>query len=175
MVPSEEWKGWMDGMTTTQLVTEQSIYYSPELIAWVTSRYGAPMIAALPQVRPDADHAKAFEQLLAHVREAQVVLFPDIRPSSMDRFFHLRLEQVLRMQSPLCAVSIIAISPAPDGSRLAGGFSDRFRSSWPFAHCIFITDCGDPRSLTAELGLPVFHVLDSTLIPAMLSSGAQPD
>jgi hypothetical protein len=150
-------------------LAEQSIDCSFELIAWVTSRYGAPTIAVLPQVRPDADHAAAFEQLLIDVRGASVVLFPDICPDSLDGFFHLRLAQVLRMQSPLSALSIIAISPGRDGSKLAGGFSDRFRSGWPFAHCLFVTSRGNPRLLTATLGLPVDHAFDPAAIPAILS------
>jgi hypothetical protein len=156
-------------------LAEQSVHCSPELIAWVTSRYGAPTIAVLPQVRPDADHAAAFEQLLADVSGASVVLFPDICPDRLDGFFHLRLVQVLRMQSPLSALSIIAISSGRDGPKLAGGFADRFRSGWPFAHCVFVTSRGNPRLLTATLGLPVDHAFDPAAMPAILGPRVSSD
>ena len=83
------------------------------------------------------------------VAEAPVVLFPGIRSDRLDGFFHLRLAQVLRTRSPLQALSVVAVSPGRNGSRLASGFSRRFRSSWPFAGCVFITDSGNPRLLSA--------------------------
>lgn len=151
-------------------MTEPSI--PPELIVLVTHQYGTPTIATLPQVRPDADHAEAFEQLLGELEGASVVLFPDIGTDSLDGFFHLRLAQVLRRQAPLPALSVVVVSPGRNGSKAAGGFSDRFRSGWPFARCVFITGGGNPRSLTAELGLPVEHAFDPASMPAMLHSEA---
>jgi hypothetical protein len=50
---------------------------------------------------------------------------------------------------------VVALSPAQEGPRLAGGFVDRFRSGWPFAECIFVVETGDPEPLSASLGLPV--------------------
>ena len=148
---------------------EPSMSASSELIAWVFSHFGMPAMAALPDVQPDSDNAGRFEHLLTRVVAAPVVLFPDISLNHLDGFFHLRLAQVLRGQPPLPAVSIIALSRG----RLAGGFSDRFRSSWPFARCIFVTDRDDGEWLSAQLGLPVRQLSDPPA-PAVLPCQAGP-
>jgi hypothetical protein len=125
------------------------------LLSQITSRYGTPRIVTLPETDPDGDQSTAFEQLRQQLQGANPVLFADLAPGQLDRFFHLRLAQVLRREPPLPALSIVTLTDYLKSSRLAGGFADRFRSGWPFAACIFVTETPDHARLSAAIGLPV--------------------
>jgi Glycosyl transferases group 1 len=143
---------------------------SPDLLARITSRFGAPRTLALPEAGPDGDHSAAFAQLRRDCRGADAVLFPAIAPGHLDRFFQMRLAQVVRWEPPLPAVSIVVLTQGQDGPKLAGGFAERFRSGWPFAKCVFVTETEDAAALSARLGLPV-EAPDANWTP--LSSDAQ--
>ena len=143
----------------------QPIFISTSLQEQVTSRFGAPLIAPLPAVTPGGDHAAAFEALLRQIGRNETVLFPDISPGKLDAFFHLRLTQILRDQPPLRALSVVLLAPHLSEAKLFGGFANRFRSSWPFERCVFVTESGDPASLSRMLGLPVH---ESDAIPQEL-------
>jgi hypothetical protein len=136
---------------------------SPKLLTQITGRYGAPFVASLPEHGPDGDHAAAFEDLRGRLSGAGVVLFPRVSPGDLDRFFYLRLLQVLRREPPLLSLSVVVLTTEPTGPRLAGGFAARFKSGWPFAQCVFLTEHGDPAALSASLGLPVSELTVSGL------------
>jgi len=110
---------------------------------------------ALPSTTPDGDQSSRFEQLLKQLRGADVVLFPDLAAGDLDRFFHLRLAQLLRREPPLPALSVVGLSPGLRKPDLAGGFADRFSSGWPFEACVFVTLADDAAPLSTRLGLPV--------------------
>ena len=136
----------------------------------LTRNQGEPRIASLPVKTSNDEQTEAFASLREQCQGADVVFFPSIDPGDLDRFFYLRLMQVLQREAPLPAVSVVALSPAPNGTRLAGGFGNRFRSGWPFARCVFITD-GDCSTLSAQLELPV-GPLDTTLAPLQTKARA---
>jgi hypothetical protein len=141
-------------------LTSEPIFISATLQQQITTWFGAPLIASLPAVTPGGDHATAFEALLTQIGRNETVLFPDVWPGSLDAFFHLRLTQVLRDQPPLRALSVVVLAPELSGAKLAGGFANRFRSAWPFERCVFVTESGDPASLSRQIGLPV-HEADA--------------
>lgn len=136
-------------------MTTDALTVSSELLARVTGLYGAPLLAALPKVESDGEHVLAFEELWLQVRGTGVVLFPCVAPGDLDRFFYFRLIQILRREPPEPTLSIVILEAERGGPRLAGGFAPRFRSGWPFAQCIFLTEHGNPEALTKRLGLPV--------------------
>jgi Glycosyl transferases group 1 len=152
-------------------LTPNPIHVSPRVLEWI-SNFGTPLIAAIPAVTPDGDHSEDFAHLLARVDGAPVVLFPDISPSALDGFFRLRLTQVLDDRAPLPALSVIVLSSEVTGPALAGGFANRFRSGWPFARCIFVTEHGDPAVLSALIGLPVARLNGGTPPPETLHTNA---
>jgi hypothetical protein len=131
-----------------------------ELLAQVTGLYGAPLVASLPEVGPHGDDASSFQDLWEQLRNATVVVFPLVAPCDLDRFFYLRLVQVLRREPPSPTLSVVVLQANATGQRLAGGFAARFRSGWPFARCIFLTERGDPARLTARIGLPVTTMIN---------------
>jgi hypothetical protein len=128
---------------------------SSDLFDQVTKHYGSPRRVALPEAVPDTDQVAVFERFRQHLQGASVALFENVLPGNLDWFFRLRLAQVNRLEPPLPALSVVALSPDKDGPRLAGWFADRFRSGWPFAECIFVVEGGDQEPLSASLGLPV--------------------
>nr|WP_294507573.1 glycosyltransferase [uncultured Rhodopila sp.] len=136
------------------MLTVEPINVYASLIERVADFYGQPLIASLPDVTPDGDHAAAFEVLLEQVQQSSVVVFAAIRPGDLDAFFHLRLAEILKDRPPLRSVSVVELS-SEAGALLAAGFADRFRSAWPFERCVFVTDGGDASALTRLLGLPV--------------------
>jgi hypothetical protein len=121
----------------------------------LTDLHGTPFIAALPEAGPEGDHAESFEPLSRQLQGAATVLFPRVSIGDLDRFFWLRLLQILRREPPLNTLSIIKLTAETNTPPLAGGFAARFRSSWPFTQCIFVTESGDPVSLAARIGLPI--------------------
>jgi hypothetical protein len=145
----------------------------PHLLDSVTRRFGEPTVAALPPVTPCDDPTDAFADLHTRVREADIVLFPDIWPGDLDDFFRLRLIQVLAGQSKLPGLSVVILSAVMAGQTLAAGFADRFRSAWPFARCVFLTEGGDHPALSALIGLPVGPLDDpSTQAPPIVEPNA---
>jgi hypothetical protein len=73
----------------------------PHLLDSVTRRFGAPVVASLPPVNPHDDLTDAVTDLHDRVKDAAIVLFPDIWPGDLDSFFRLRLLQVLDGQAAL--------------------------------------------------------------------------
>jgi hypothetical protein len=146
----------------------QHALFSPRLLDSVTSRYGRPLVAALPPASLHDDPTEAFARLHTQLEAAEVALFEDIWPGDLDGFFRLRLVQVLAKRAPLPSLSVVVLSSDMAGPHLAGGFADRFRSGWPFARCVFLTEGGDHHVLSALLGLPV-GPLDN---PEVVTSGA---
>ncbi len=144
---------------------------SSELAALVTRLFGQPHLAKLPRANPMADSSQAFADLLTDLGDAPVVLFPDIAPGRLDDFFHLRLTQRLLNKAPLLSLSVVVLSPDPQVRTLAGGFADRFRHSWPFARCVFVTAGADAApALTAETGMPVTQLDDPARPPEIVQS-----
>lgn len=151
------------------------MFVSANLIARVTARYGDPVIASLPVVTLDGDHAGAFEALRVQTGNAKVVLFPDIWPAGLDGFFRLRLAQILRGEAPQPGLSVVVLLPELAGSKLAGGFANRFHTAWPFERCVFITETGNPDELSRQLGLPVGAFNDFADTPVLLGTSVPPD
>ncbi len=127
----------------------------PRLLDSVTRRYGEPLVAGLPPLNLHDDPTDAFAELHAQLEDAGVVLFPDVWPGDLDGFFRLRLIQVLAGQPKLPGLSVVILSAVMAGQPLAGGFADRFRSAWPFARCVFLTEGDDHPTLSTLIGLPV--------------------
>ena len=127
----------------------------PHLLDNVTRRFGEPMVASLPPVTLRDDPTEAFADLHIRVRDADIVLFPDIWPGDLDGFFRLRLIQVQAGQPKLPGLSVVILSAVMAGQPLAAGFVDRFRSAWPFARCVFLTEGDDHAALSSLIGLPV--------------------
>ncbi|HEX4365347.1 MAG TPA: glycosyltransferase, partial [Rhodopila sp.] len=145
----------------------------PHLLDSVTRRFGAPVVASLPPVNPHDDLTDAVTDLHDRVKDAAIVLFPDIWPGDLDSFFRLRLLQVLDGQAALPGLSVVILSAVMAGQPLAAGFADRFRSAWPFARCVFLTEADDHPTLSALIGLPVAPLdQPATADPPILTSGA---
>ncbi len=160
-------------------LTVVSPVVSAELLNRVAARHGSPEIAALPPARPDGDRGAAFEELARRARDAGVMLFPGIAATDLDRFFWLRLLQILRREPVFPGLSIVVLAPgasrpSPIRPLLAGGFAARFRMAWPFARCVFLTETGDGDSLSETLGLPV-GVIDDSAKLAGTSDGSLED
>src|SRR3984957_1989243 len=143
-----------------------------DVLATITERHGAPIIAALPAGGPNAPNIEAFSALHQQLQGAKFVLFPDIATGHLDRFFHLRLAQVLRRAPPLPVLSIVTLSAA-DVPRLAGGFADRFRSGWPFAAGMFLAEPDVADRLTSASGLPVGQYFSDALSVRSRASAGQ--
>ncbi len=146
---------------------------SPRLIERITGWYGAPLIGVAPSAGPDGDQTSGLSQHLVQWENADVVLFPDIGPGDLDGFFCLRLLQVIEERPPLAALSVILLSAFMAGPPLAGGFEDRFRSAWPFARCVFLTEGNDHAALSARLGVPVGRFDDAAGAPSALETDAR--
>ncbi|MEA2767990.1 MAG: hypothetical protein QOD93_952 [Acetobacteraceae bacterium] len=73
---------------------------------------------------------------------------------------------------PLPALSVVVLSADMAGQPLAGGFANRFRHSWPFARCVFLTEGDDYLALSDQLGVPVRPIDVSDPAPETIASGA---
>ena len=136
-------------------MTVVSSVVSAELLNRIATRHGSPEIAALPSAQPEGDRGAAFEELARRARDAGVMLLPAIDPADLDRFFWLRLIQILRREPVFPGLSVIVLSPTGSRRLLAEGFAARFRTAWPFARCVFLTEGEGSESLSGTLGLPV--------------------
>lgn len=140
----------------------------------VAAHFGTPLLASLPAVSADGDHASAFQALAAHVQDADVVVFEDIFPGALDGFFYLRMLQVLSGRPPLPGLSVVVLPGFDDpAATLAGSFADRFRLAWPFARCAFVTESDSAARLSAQLGVPVHRMAESEPTPDVLWTEAR--